>query len=251
MRHAVLCGSPDPRVTTEEGALVARPELWLVRHGETEWSRDGRHTSSTDLPLTPTGVDEARRLAVPLAGLAFDLVLTSPMRRARDTAALVGFPDARPDPALAEWNYGAYEGMTTAGIRERVPGWTVWTHESPGGEGSDQVARRADRAIDRVLGGAVDRALLVSHGHLLRVLAARWLGQGPSFGRHLLLGTGTLSVLGWERDTRAIARWNVPVPSQPGPVDTTRGPGEAERRAPGLPADPVQAPGPPDRRIGR
>jgi broad specificity phosphatase PhoE len=231
---------------------VARPELWLCRHGETEWSRDGRHTSRTDLPLTPTGVDEAGRLAVPLAGQTFDLVLTSPLRRARDTAALVGFPDARPDPALAEWDYGDYEGMTTAGIRARVAGWTVWTHESPGGERGDQVALRADRVIDRALAGAVDRALLVSHGHFLRVLAARWLGQGPSFGGNLLLGTGTLSVLGWERGTRAIDRWNVPAAAPPGLADARRGPGgEAEPRAPGPPANPVQASRPPDRRIGR
>jgi probable phosphoglycerate mutase len=234
---------------------VARPELWLCRHGETEWSRDGRHTSRTDLPLTPAGVDEARQLAVALSGQAFDLVLTSPRRRARDTAALVGFPDALPDPALAEWDYGDYEGMTTAGIRERVPGWTVWTHESPGGEAADQVAQRADRVIDRVLEDAVDRALLVSHGHFLRVLGARWLGQGTSFGRHVLLGTATLSVLGWERETRAIARWNVPAAEQAGFAGARRGPGgpgrEAGRGAPGPPANPVQGSRPPDRRIGR
>jgi probable phosphoglycerate mutase len=213
---------------------VARPELWLCRHGETEWSRDGRHTSRTDLPLTPKGVDEARRLAGALTGEGFDLVLTSPMRRARDTAALLGVPDARVDPGLAEWDYGDDEGMTTAEIREREPGWTVWTHVSPGGEPAEQVALRADRVIDRTLDEAPDRVLLVSHGHLLRVLAARWLGQAPSFGRHLLLGTATLSVLGWERDTRAIVRWNAQVAEQPVPS-----------------ANPVQASMPPDRRIGR
>jgi probable phosphoglycerate mutase len=232
MRHAVCVRVARSSGDRQEGAPVARPELWLCRHGETDWSRDGRHTSHTDLLLTPAGVDDARRLAGRLAGLVFDLVLTSPMRRARDTAELVGFPDARRDPALAEWDYGDYEGMTTAEIRERVPGWTVWSHESPGGEGGDQVALRADRVIDRVLAGAADRALLVSHGHFLRVLAARWLGQGPSFGRHLLLGTASLSVLGWEREARAITRWNVPVAPQPGFADApTRHGGDAERGA--------------------
>ena len=189
---------------------MARPELWLCRHGETEWSRDGRHTSRTDLPLTPAGVDEARRLVALLAGVDFDLVLTSPLRRATDTAELLGFPDARREPALAEWHYGDYEGMTTPEIRETVPGWTVWTHESPGGESAGQVAARADRVIERVLDEAGGRALVVSHGHFLRVLAARWIGQSAAFGRHLLLGTATVSVLGWERDTRSVARWNAP-----------------------------------------
>jgi broad specificity phosphatase PhoE len=187
---------------------VARPELWVCRHGETDWSRDGRHTSHTDLLLTPAGVDQTRRLAALLAGVTFDVVLTSPLRRASDTAELLGFPDARRDPALAEWDYGDYEGMTTAAIREKAPGWTVWTHESPGGENGDQVAGRADRVIERVLAEATDRALVVSHGHFLRVLASRWVGEGASFGRHLLLDTASVSVMGWERDTRAIARWN-------------------------------------------
>ncbi len=190
---------------------MARPELWMCRHGETDWSRDGGHTSHTDLLLTPAGVDEARRLAALLAGVTFDLVLTSPLRRASDTAELLGFPDARRDPALAEWDYGDYEGMTTAAIREKVPGWTVWTHESPGGETGDQVAGRADRVIERVLTEATDRALVVSHGHFLRVLASRWVGEGAPFGRHLLLDTASVSVLDWERDSRAIARWNLTV----------------------------------------
>jgi broad specificity phosphatase PhoE len=194
---------------------VARPELWLCRHGETDWSRDGRHTSHTDLPLTPVGVEQSRRLAPALAGMAFDLVLTSPLRRALDTADLIGFPEARRDPTVAEWDYGDYEGLTTADIRQKVPGWTIWTHDAPGGEGADQVARRADRLIDRVLKDATDRALVVSHGHFLRALAARWLGEEVAFGRHLLLGTGTLSVLGWDREARALGRWNAPVAGGP------------------------------------
>jgi probable phosphoglycerate mutase len=204
---------------------VARPELWLCRHGETDWSRDGKHTSHTDLLLTAVGVDQARRLVAPLAGVAFDVVLTSPLRRASDTAELLGFADARRDPALAEWDYGDYEGMTTPEIREQVPGWTVWTHESPGGEDRAQVAARADRVIDRVLTEATDRALLVSHGHFLRVLAARWLGEDAAFGQHLLLGTATISILGWDRDARAVGRWNAPAPGE-GPPGSESGSGD-------------------------
>lgn len=192
---------------------VTRPEVWLARHGETEWSRDGRHTGRTDVPLTAAGEDEGRRLAPALAGVAFDLVLTSPRRRSAETAALLGHAGAVVDPDLAEWDYGDYEGLTTAAIRESVPGWQVWTHPAPGGERAEDVRARADRVIDRVLAGASRRALLVSHGHFLRVLAARWLEQPPAFGGRLLLGTATLSVLGWERDTRAVSLWNMRVPA--------------------------------------
>jgi broad specificity phosphatase PhoE len=198
---------------------VRRPEVWLLRHGETDWSREGRHTSHTDLMLTPAGVDHARGVVASLSETAFDVVLTSPLRRASDTAALVGFADARRDPALAEWHYGDYEGLTTPQIREQVPGWTVWTDDPPGGETAEQVGARADRVITRVLDEADERALLVAQGHLLRVLAARWLHQAPAFGRHLVLGTATLSVLGWERDTRAITRWN----AAPAPQGLPRG----------------------------
>jgi broad specificity phosphatase PhoE len=189
---------------------VARPELWLARHGETEWSRDGRHTSHTDLPLTPAGVEEAHLLARSLAGVRFDLVLTSPLRRAAGTAALLGFPDARRDPQVAEWDYGDYEGLTTATIRERDPDWRIWTHHTPRGETAEQVAARADRVLERVLTEATARVLIISHGHFLRVLAARWVGQPTAFGMALLLGTAALSVLGWEREARAIRHWNVP-----------------------------------------
>ena len=191
---------------------MARPEVWLCRHGQTEWSRDGRHTSHTDLPLTGAGEDEAKRLARALAGVAFDLVLTSPLRRASDTAVLVGFPEAVRDPALTEWDYGDYEGLTTPEIREQVDGWTVFTHPTPGGETPDQVARRADRVIDRVLTEATELALVFSHAHFLRVLAARWIEEAPAFGERLLLGTATLSVLGWQREVRAIDRWNTVPP---------------------------------------
>jgi broad specificity phosphatase PhoE len=188
---------------------MSRPELWLCRHGETEWSRDGRHTSHTDLPLTDDGVAQARGMAPLFDGLVFDLVLRSPLQRSAETATAVGFPDAMREPALAEWDYGDYEGVTTARIREDVPGWTVFTHPTPGGESAEQVAARADRVIARVLDEATDRALVFSHGHLLRVLAARWLDGPPALGQRLLLATGTVSVLGWEREVRAIRRWNI------------------------------------------
>ena len=180
-------------------------EVWLVRHGETEWSRDGRHTSVTDLPLTPDGEGAARAVADRLEG-DFDLVLTSPRLRARRTAELAGHPEAEADPDLAEWDYGDYEGVTTDEIRERVPGWTVWTHACPGGESPEQVAARLDRVVDRCRGAG--RALLFGHGHALRALAARWLGLPVSEGRLLRLDTSTVSVLGWERDEPVVRRWN-------------------------------------------
>jgi broad specificity phosphatase PhoE len=190
---------------------LARPQLWLVRHGETEWSRGGRHTSHSDVLLTSAGAEASRRLGAALAGVTFDLVLTSPRRRASDTAALMGFPEAIRDPSAVEWDYGEYEGQTTAAIRELVPTWTVWTHPSPGGETADEVAARADRVIERVLAEASERALVVSHGHFLRVLGARWVEEPPDFGARLPLGTATISVLGWERETRGIQRWNLGV----------------------------------------
>ena len=187
---------------------MARPEIWLCRHGETEWSRDGRHTSRTDLPLTPKGIEQARQLGSRLSGVGFDLVLTSPRRRSVDSAALAGFPDAVPERDAEEWDYGEHEGVTTAEIRKKVPGWSVWTHPMPGGETAEQVGARADRLVDRVLKDAQTRALLFSHGHLLRVLAARWIELPPTAGVRLLLDTGTVSVLGWEREVRAVEQWN-------------------------------------------
>jgi broad specificity phosphatase PhoE len=188
--------------------MNGRPEIWLCRHGETEWSRNGRHTSRTDLPLTPEGIEQARQLASRLSDLKFDLVLTSPLRRAADTAALAGFPDAIREPAASEWDYGDYEGLTTAALREKVPGWTVWTHPAPGGETAEQVGARADRLIERVQAEARTRALLFSHAHFLRVLAARWIELPAVAGVRLLLDTGRVSVLGWEREVRAIKHWN-------------------------------------------
>lgn len=182
-------------------------ELWLARHGETAWSRSGRHTSRTDVPLTPDGEQAARELAPRLAGTAFARVLTSPRARARRTAELAGFPDAQPSDDLVEWDYGDYEGVTTAEIRETVPGWTIWTDSCPDGEEATDVARRLDRVVEevRALGGPV---LVFSHGHALRALAARWLGLPVADGRLLRLDTATLSVLGYERDVPVVVRWN-------------------------------------------
>ena len=190
---------------------VVGGEVWLVRHGETAWSRDGRHTSVTDVPLTEAGVEAAREVGLRLAGHAFVLVLTSPRSRARETARLAGFPDAVVDDDLAEWSYGDYEGTTTAEIRQSVPGWTVWTHPSPGGETAADLGRRVDRVIERARAAEGD-TLLFGHSHALRALAARWLGQDVAEGRLYRLDTATLSVLGYERETPVLRRWNAAVP---------------------------------------
>jgi probable phosphoglycerate mutase len=182
-------------------------ELWLVRHGETEWSRDGRHTGTTEVPLTPHGQEVARGLRRRLAGVEFGLVLTSPRERARTTAELAGFPEAHVEEDLAEWDYGDYEGVTTAEIREQVPGWTVWSDPCPHGETAAQVRARMDRVLAKVRahGG---RVLAFSHGHASRALAARWLGQPVSDGRLFSLGTATISVLGYEHGGPVVDRWN-------------------------------------------
>lgn len=181
--------------------------LWLVRHGETEWSRDGRHTSTTDLPLTDAGEETARALGPRLAEESFDLVLCSPRQRARRTAGLAGFAEPEITEDLAEWSYGEYEGVTTEEVRRSVPGWTVWTHPVPGGEDATAVAERLDRVVARVrdLEGDV---LVFAHGHSLRALAARWLGLDVRDGRLLRLDTATVSVLGFERERPVVLRWN-------------------------------------------
>ena len=183
-------------------------QLWLVRHGETEWSKNGRHTSTTDLPLTEEGEAAALKVAPALAGLDFVQVLTSPRQRARHTAELAGFPGARVDDDLAEWAYGEYEGRTTPDIRKTDPGWTIWTHPTPGGETADQVAARMDRVVARAR-AADGRTLVFGHGHALRALAARWLGLEVSEGRLLVLDTATISVLGVDRGVSVVRRWNV------------------------------------------
>lgn len=186
---------------------ASAPELWLVRHGPTEWSRSGRHTSTTDLPLLADGEQDAVEVGSRLAEVSFAQVLTSPRERARRTAELAGFGDAEIDEDLVEWGYGDYEGLTTPEIRETVPGWTLWTHPSPGGETAEQVTARLDRVVARAR--AVEgRTLAFAHGHSLRVLAARWLGLPAAGGRLLRLDTATLSVLGFERETAVVLRWN-------------------------------------------
>lgn len=182
-------------------------EVWLVRHGETEWSREGRHTSDTDVPLTEAGVRIAEGLRDRLAAHEFSHVLTSPRRRARHTAELAGFPDAEVDEDLVEWAYGDYEGLTAAQIREQVPGWTVWTHPCPGGESAEEVAVRLDRVVEG-LRTARGRALVFGHGHALRALAARWLGLPVTDGRLFRLDTATVSVLGHEREVPVVLSWN-------------------------------------------
>ena len=183
----------------------------LVRHGETEWSRTGRHTGRTNLPLTEEGERQARAVGAALRGREFALVRSSPLRRAFDTARLAGFePEVRDD--LAEWDYGEYDGLTTPEIREQVPDWTIWRYGALGGESVEQLAARADRAVAELL--AVDGDVLVfSHGHFLRVLTARWLGLEAADGRLFALDSGTLSTLGFEREQRVIRSWNVPVTS--------------------------------------
>ncbi len=186
-------------------------EIVLARHGETEWSRDRRHTGRTDIPLTDNGRRQAGVLGDALAGRSFARVLSSPLSRALETCREAGLGErAELTADLCEWDYGEYEGITTAEIRARRPGWNLWRDGCPGGETAADVGRRADRVIAALDGPDGDVALF-AHGHVLRVLAARWLGLGPEAGALLKLDTGTLSALGYERETRVITRWNAPV----------------------------------------
>jgi len=180
--------------------------LFVIRHGETEWSRAGKHTGRTDVPLTASGEADAKTVGAGLAGERFALVPTSPLQRARETARLAGYPDAQPCEELVEWDYGAYEGRTTDEIRAERPGWSLWTDGCPDGETPADVGRRADRVIALVR-GAGGVVALFAHGHILRVLTARWLELDPSEGRRFLLATGGVGVLGYERDTAVVVRW--------------------------------------------
>ncbi|MFI2665820.1 histidine phosphatase family protein [Micromonospora carbonacea] len=192
-------------------------EIVLVRHGETEWSASRRHTSYTDLELTADGEREARALATPLAGRRFALVLASPRRRALRTAELAGLAVTAADEDLAEWNYGRYEGVTTADIHTRRPGWNIWTDGCPAGESPAEVGARLDRVLARAAAALADGDVaLVGHAHSLRVLGARWIGLPPSGGGLLRLDTATVSVLGHEHGRRVILRWNQPPPPPPG-----------------------------------
>jgi probable phosphoglycerate mutase len=198
-------------------------ELWLVRHGETAWSLSGAHTSTTDIPLTEHGRQRAVELKEFLAGRKFAAVFTSPMQRARETCEIAGYGDvAVVDDGLMEWNYGESEGKTTAEMRQKYgPAWSVWSSEIVGGESVEQVGVRADGVIARALaaipptsqnrdvGHPVSQAVaLFAHAHILRILAARWIGLEAVGGRLFALGTGAVSVLGFERETRVVVRWN-------------------------------------------
>jgi probable phosphoglycerate mutase len=195
-------------------ALPDSAELWIVRHGETEWSKSGRHTGSTDVPLTETGKEQAAALRDTLADLRPVLVLCSPRQRAQDTARLAGLAVDEVSGDLAEWDYGAYEGLTTPEIREHDPGWTIFSHPAPGGETAEQVRVRADRVLSRAAARLEDGpVVLVGHGHFSRVLGARWMGLPVSSGANLLLGTAAPSVLGAQHGVPAIVRWNIPNPT--------------------------------------
>ena len=186
-------------------------EVVLVRHGETEWSLSGQHTGTTDIPLTEHGREEARLLQPLLAGAEFALVLTSPLQRARETCELAGLARSmKIDRDLIEWNYGEYEGLTPRQIHEISPGWMLFTHGCPGGESPEAVGARVDRLIGRVR-NVTGRVALFAHGHVFRVFVARWIGLPPSGGRHFLLNTSTVCVLGYYRGTPAVKRWNAPI----------------------------------------
>jgi broad specificity phosphatase PhoE len=182
-------------------------EVWLLRHAETEWSRSGQHTGRTDIPLTDAGREVARKLGERLAGEDFALVLCSPLSRARETAQLAALECSGLRDDLLEWDYGEYEGLTTPEIRKGRPDWFLWRDGAPGGEMPDEVAARCDRVIAEVR--AVEgRVALVAHGHILRSLAARWIDAPVALGGRLHLGTGTVSVLAYEREVTVISRWN-------------------------------------------
>ena len=185
------------------------PIIVIVRHGETEWSASGRHTGRTDVPLTPRGVRDAGRLAVRLRESPTSWTIASPLQRASRTAELTGFGHAEIDPDLVEWDYGEYEGLTTAAIRERRPGWQLFRDGCPGGETAADVGVRADRVIAKLRARNGD-AMLFSSGHFLRVLAARWLGLGPEGGRMFILGTAAVCKLGYDHDLAepCVRLWN-------------------------------------------
>jgi len=200
-------------------------EFWLMRHGETAWSAEGRHTGWTDLPLTGNGRRQAAVLGKALAGTKFAAVRCSPLLRAKETCEIAGFGSvAVADEGLREWNYGVYEGRTSQEIQAEIPGWSVWKDTIVGGESVEQVGARADGAIARALASAeeptsqnrdvghptndVVRVALFAHAHILRILAARWIGLGPRDGSLFVLGTGSVSVLGWEKESRVVQRWN-------------------------------------------
>jgi broad specificity phosphatase PhoE len=187
---------------------TTHPEIWLIRHGETEWSLSGQHTGRSDIPLTGNGRLQAESLKPALAAQHFDLVLSSPLSRAQDTCKLAGLgAQMELEPRLMEWNYGIYDGRKTEDIREEVPDWSVWHSPMPEGEDVAAIQQRAESLIDRLL-TVEGRVALFAHAHILRVLAGCWMADDARLGAHLVLGTASISKLGFERDTRAITQWN-------------------------------------------
>ena len=184
-------------------------QLWVLRHGQTAWAASGRHTGRTDVPLTSEGEDEARALTGRLGAVRFDLVLSSPLERAFRTAELAGVRGIQLEPQAVEWDYGRWEGLTRAQILQQVPGWSAWDDGAmPGGETLEELAARCRAVIDRIRRESVVRALLVAHGHFLRVLATQWIQQPAILAEHLLLGPARIGVLGHDRNSPAIERWN-------------------------------------------
>ena len=191
--------------------VVSTQQVFLVRHGETEWSLSGQHTGTTDISLTEHGRQVARRLRPILAKESFALVLTSPMQRARETCRLAGFETvASVEPDLMEWNYGRYEGLTPGQIAATAPGWLIFRDGCPGGEQPQDIGERVDRVIARVRAIKGD-IVLFAHGHVFRVFAARWLGLPPAAGQHFLLDTATMNILTYYHGVAAIKQWNAPV----------------------------------------
>lgn len=185
--------------------------VYLLRHGATEWSENGRHTGRTDIPLTDGGREAAAKLAPALAGHRFAAVYTSPLSRAKETCRLAGLGGgAIEEPGLLEWDYGEYEGVKSDEIHKTVPDWNVFTHGCPGGESPDDVAARVDKVIAKARAVEGDVAMF-AHGHLLRTLAARWMGLEPVAGRYMILDTATISILSYEHAVPALKRWNAPV----------------------------------------
>ena len=183
-------------------------QLWLIRHGETEWSLSGAHTSRTDIPLTARGEERAAKIRDYLAHRKFNLVLTSPLQRARETCRVAGYGEvAQVEENLREWDYGIYEGRTTADIRKEQPEWSIWDTSIPNGEPVEQVAARTQKVIDRAL-AAGGQVALFAHAHVLRILTATWLALPPRAGSLFALGTGSVSTLGFERETRVLSTWN-------------------------------------------
>jgi broad specificity phosphatase PhoE len=209
-------GSDSGPAFVVPGSVPDDTALWLIRHGETEWSKSGQHTSRTDLPLTPMGEKQAAALGAMLANVHPVFVLSSPRQRALRTAELAGLKVDDIDPDLVEWDYGEYEGLTTAQIRERDLGWSLWTHPVPAGETPREVALRADRVLTRALAHlAAGPVIFVAHGHISRVMGARWIGLAAQDGGRLALGTAAPSVLGGQYGSPVIERWNVPNPAAP------------------------------------